>query len=48
MGAFGWGIYGNNSCGDKQFYYLNEIRGSYVTIYEVLGNIYENPELISD
>lgn len=46
MGPLGYGICGINSCGDNNFYYLNEIGGSYITTYEVLGNIYENPELL--
>ena len=46
MGQFGWGILGYNSNGNKAFYYLNEIGGSYTTIWEVISNICENPELL--
>ena len=46
--------YGNcGFCIDDKFDYnepvsLSEIRGSYTTIYEVVGNIFENPELLKD
>lgn len=34
--------------GDKGFFPLREIGGEYRTIYEVVGNIYENPELLKE
>lgn len=44
-GQFGWYIDGVDSCGNRQWYSLHEIGGSFTTIYEKLGNKYENPKL---
>lgn len=45
-GLFGWCLDGFNSNGDEQWYPLYEIGGSYITIYKLLGNIHDNPELL--
>jgi hypothetical protein len=46
-GNLGWFINGYNSSGDEAWYSLNEIGGSYTTIYENLGSTYEKPELLN-
>jgi len=44
-GLIGLGVY--NSKNDK-IYDLYECQGEYTTIYEVIGNIHDNPELLEE
>jgi uncharacterized phage protein (TIGR01671 family) len=44
---YGVGILGFNSNGDHDFYYISEITAS-INNFEVIGNIYENPNLLKE
>lgn len=46
-GHDGWCLDGFNSCGDRQWYNLSDIGGSYITIIEKLGDIHNNTELLT-
>ena len=44
-------VYGNalivtRDSGETECFYLSDLRGTYTTIYEVIGNIHDNPELL--
>ena len=46
--CFGNALFVIKDDGTTEYLYLNELVGSYTTIYEVIGNIYENQELIKE
>jgi len=46
VGSYGYGLYNENA--EVKFLYFNDIQGSYITHYEVLGNIHDNPELLHE
>lgn len=46
-------VYGNalivtKDSGETECFYLSDLRGTYTTIYEVFGNIHDNPELLKE
>ena len=43
--VFGNALIVTRDSGETECLYLSDLRGSYTTIYEVIGDIYENPEL---
>jgi uncharacterized phage protein (TIGR01671 family) len=47
IGCFGNGLLITNDDGTTKYLYLNELVGSYTTIYEVIGNIHQNPDLLA-
>jgi len=46
ISVYGFSVLGEDDMGTKDYYNLLEIEGSYLTEIEVVGNIYENPELL--
>lgn len=46
--VFGNALIVTGDSGETECLYLSDLRGSYTTIYEVIGNIYENPELFGE
>ena len=44
VGAYGYGLFDEYS--EAKLLYFNDIQGSYITHYEVLGNIFEHGELL--
>ena len=45
---FGYGLLTPDGRGGYTWYYMCDVRGSYITEYEICGNIHDNPELLEE